>query len=188
VYRGATSQLSAPISFIVGSGGHRITAVATKIVYRCRSGRTISESLEGLSNDQAEPITASHTFSITFSGAESEDIVGSIDVANGEMSGTLSAKWQTHRYGLCSTGRVSWTAQHTAPVPSTIALTSAGNHHGWTNQAGHILMTVAPGGRQLTDLEFSATYECPRHHAVHLTESFLTPTEPAHWKASGHLR
>jgi trypsin len=185
VYRGATSQLSAPISLIVGSGGHRITAVATKIVYRCRSGRTISEPLEGLSNEQAEPITASHTFSITFSGAESEDIVGSIAVANEEMSGTLSARWQTHRYGLCSTGRVSWTAQHTAPALSTVALTSAGNYHGWTNQAGHILMTVAPGGRQLTELEFSATYECPRRHSVHLTESFLTPTEPTALESFG---
>jgi len=178
VYRGTTSQSSTPISFVVGSGGHRVTAIATKIVYRCRSGQTITEPLEGLSNDESEPITASHTFTITFSGSESESIAGSINAADGAMSGTLVAKWQTHRYGLCSTGRVSWTAQRTAPALSTMALATAGNDHGWTNQGGHILMTVAAGGRQLTDLEFTAVYECPNHHSVHLTESFLGPTEP----------
>jgi hypothetical protein len=183
VYRGTTSQSSTPISLLVGSGGHRVTAIATNIVYRCRGGHTITEPLEGLSNDESEPITASHTFTITFSGSESESIAGAIDAADGEMSGTLVAKWQTHRYGLCSTGRVSWTAQRTAPALSTVALASAGSDHGWTNQGGHILMTVAAGGRQLTDLEFSAVYDCPHHHSVHLTESFLGPTEP--WALEG---
>lgn len=46
-------------------------------------------------------------------------------------------------------------------------------------------MTVTPGGRQLTDLEFSATYACHRHHAVNLTESFLTPPEPAALESFG---
>jgi hypothetical protein len=168
---------------LVGSGGHRVTGIATKIIYRCRAGHTISEPLEGLSNGESEPITASHTFTITFSGSESESIAGAINAADGAMSGTLVAKWQTHRYGLCSTGRVSWTAQRTAPALSTVALASAGSYHGWTNQDGHILMTVAAGGRQLTDLEFSAVYGCPHHHSVHLTESFLGPTEP--WALEG---
>jgi len=183
VYRGATSQSSTPIGLVVGAGGHRVTAVATKVIYRCRGGHTISEPLEGLSNGESEPITASDTFTITFSGSESESIVGAINAGDGAMSGTLIAKWQTHRYGLCSTGRVSWTAQRTAPALSTVALATVGNYHGWTNQGGHILMTVAAGGRQLTDLEFFAVYGCPHHHSVHLTESFLGPTEP--WALEG---
>ncbi len=178
VYRGATSQSSTPISLVVGAGGHRVTAIATKVIYRCRGGHSITEPLEGLSNGESEPITTSHTFTITFSGSESESIAGAIDAADGSMSGTLIAKWQTHRYGLCSTGRVSWTAQRTAQALATAALASAGNYHGWTNQGGHILMTLAVGGRQLTALEFSAVYECPHHHSIHLTESFLGPTEP----------
>jgi|GEM_PF-1014125 len=178
VYRGTTSQSSIPISFVVGSGGKRVTAVATTIVYRCRSGHTITEPLGGLSNGESEPITAS-TFKVTFSeGSESEAMEGAINPANGEMSGTLTARWKTHRYGLCSTGRVSWVAQRQAAVASTDALTTAGNYNGWTNQNDHILITVAPNGRQLTDLDFSALYECPRHHSVHMTESFLTPAEP----------
>jgi V8-like Glu-specific endopeptidase len=183
VYRGTTSQSSAPMSLVVGSGGHRVTAIATKIIYRCRAGHTISEPLEGLSNGEAEPITARHTFTITFSGSESESIAGAINVTDSAMSGTLIAKWQTRSYGLCSTGHVSWTAQRTAPALATAALATVGNYHGWTNQGGHILMTVATGGRQLTDLEFSAIYECPHHHSVHLTESFLSPAEP--WSLEG---
>jgi hypothetical protein len=135
--------------------------------------------MEGLSNGESEPITTSHTFKVTFSESpESEIVEGTIDPANGEMSGTLTARWKTHRYGLCSTGRVSWVAQRQVAVASTDALTTAGNYHGWTNQNGHILITVASNGRQLTDLEFSALYECSRHHSVHMIESFLTPTEP----------
>jgi hypothetical protein len=107
-------------------------------------GHSITKPLEGLSNDESEPITTSHT---------------------------------------CSTGRVSWRAQRTAPALATAALASAGNYHGWTNQGGHILMAVAVGGRQLTDLEFSAVYGCPHDHRVHLTESFLGPTEP--WALEG---
>jgi hypothetical protein len=183
VYRGTTSQSSTPIGLVVGAGGHRVTALATKVIYRCRGGHAITEPLEGLSNGESEPITSSHTFTITFSGSESESIAGAIDTADGAMSGTLTAKWQTHRYGFCTTGRVSWTAQRNAPAPATSALASAGNLRGWTNQGGHILMTVAAGGRQLTDLEFSAVYECPHHRSVHLTESFLGPTEP--WALEG---
>jgi hypothetical protein len=133
-----------------------------------------------LSNGEPEPITTSHTFTVRFSGGpESETITGSINPANGAMSGTLTAKWTTHRYGLCSTGHVPWTAQRMAAAASTAPLATAGDHHGWTNQNGHILVTVAPGGRALTGLEFSATYKCPRHHNVHMSESFLTPSEPA---------
>ncbi|MGH2902606.1 MAG: S1 family peptidase [Solirubrobacteraceae bacterium] len=178
VYRGATSQASTPISLVVGSGGRRVTAIATNIIYHCHSGHTIGVPLDGLSNGEIEPITARHTFTVKFSGAETETVTGAIDSADGGMSGTLVANWKTHHYGLCSTGHVSWTAQHSAPRPSTDALTPAGNYHGWTNQTGHIDVTVAASGRQLTDLEFSAVYACPRHHRVRMTESFLSPTEP----------
>jgi hypothetical protein len=108
VYRGTTSQPSTPISLVVGSGGHRVTAVATKIVYHCRSGHTITEPLEGLSNGESEPITASHTFTIAFSGAESESITGAIDVADGEMSGTLAAKATSHGPHSAQLQRLRW--------------------------------------------------------------------------------
>jgi hypothetical protein len=178
VYRGSTSQTSTPISVVVGAGGRRVTALATKVLYRCRSGHSITEPMEGLSNGEPEPITATHTFTVTFSGAESETITGAIDAADGEMSGTLSARWQTHRYGLCSTGRISWSAQRSQVPLSSAPLAGAGNYHGWTNQGDHILITVANEGRQLTDVQFSAQYECPHHHSLHLTESFLSPSEP----------
>jgi len=178
VYRGTTSQAATPFSVIVGSGGHRVTAVATQIVYHCRSGHTLTEPLEGLSNGDAEPITASHTFTVTFSGGpETQTITGTINPAAGALSGAISAIWHTHRYGLCTTGRISWNAQRSVTA-SAAALAPTGNYRGWTNQSGHITLAIAPGGRQLTDLEFSAEYECPRHHNVHLTESFLSPSEP----------
>jgi hypothetical protein len=178
VYRGSTSQTSTPIGVVVGAGGRRVTALATKGLYRCHAGHTITEPMEGLSNGEPEPITATHTFTVTFSGAENETITGAIDAADGEMSGTLSARWQTHRYGLCSTGRISWSAQRSQVPLSTAPLAGAGNYHGWTNQGDHILITVAHEGRQLTDVQFSAQYQCPHHHSLHLTESFLSLSEP----------
>ena len=176
-YRGSTSQ-STPINVVVGTGGHRITAIATKVVYHCHTGNSITEPMDGLSNDEAEPISASHTFTVTFSGEESQTITGAIDAANGGMAGTISAHWLTHRYGLCSAGRISWSAQRTPSPVSTAALAGAGNYHGWTNQSGHVFIAVAKEGRQLIDVQFSAHYQCARHHSLHLTESFLGATEP----------
>ncbi|MCW3019105.1 MAG: peptidase and chymotrypsin/Hap [Solirubrobacterales bacterium] len=178
LYRGSTSQ-STPINVVVGAGGHRITAIATKIVYRCRAGHSITEPMDGLSNGESEPINASHAFTVAFSGEENETITGAIDAANGEMSGSISAHWRTHRYGLCSTGRISWSAQRAPATLSTTALAGAGNYRGWTNQGGHVLITVAHEGRQLIDVQFSARYQCPGHRSLHLTESFLSPTEPS---------
>lgn len=178
VYRGATSQANATIGVVVGSGGKQLTAIATTATYRCQSGHSFSEPLEGLSNGEPESITASHTFTVSFAeGANNETLSGSIDQAQGEITGTLTAKRRTRRYGPCSTGRVSWTAQRSAAAASTAALTSPGDYDGWTNQNDRITATVAPDGRQLSGLEFSARYACPRHHGVRLTKSFLTPSD-----------
>ena len=114
-----------------------------------------------------------HTFTITFAGeGESQAILGKVDAASGQMSGTLSARWHTRRYGLCSTGHVSWTAQRRASPPATAAIATVGRYSGWTNQSGRISFDVATGGRQLTALAFSAVYRCPGRHSVHLSESF----------------
>jgi hypothetical protein len=172
VYRGVTSQEHAKIGVVIGSGGRRLTAIATTVTYRCRSGHSFSEPLEGLSNGEPESITASHTFTVNFAyGAENETVSGAIDQAHGEITGTLTSEWRTHRYGLCSTGLVSWTAQRSAAAASTAALTSPGDYDGRTNQNDRITVTVAPNGRQLSGLEFSAKYACPRHHSIHLTFS-----------------
>jgi hypothetical protein len=184
VYRGSTSQ-STPINIVVGAGGHRITAIATKIVYLCRAGHSITEPMNGLSNEESEPISASHTFTVAFSGKERETVTGAIDAENGEMSGTISARWLTHRYGLCSTGHISWVAQRTSPPLSTTVLAGAGNYHGWTNQDGHVFISVAHEGRQLTDVQFSARYQCAGHRSLHLAESFLSPTEPSPLESLG---
>jgi hypothetical protein len=178
VYRGSTSQPSTPISVVVGAGGRRITAIATKVLYHCPTGNSITEPLEGLSNGEPQPLTEAHSFALTFAGAEKESIAGTIDPATGHMSGALSARWRTHRYGLCTTGHISWSAQRSQTPPPTATLAGTGSYHGWTNQAGHILLTVPAEGRQLTRVQFSADYHCPQHHTLHLTETFLSPSEP----------
>jgi hypothetical protein len=177
VYRGSTSQ-GAALGIVAGAGGSRVTAIATRLTYRCRSGHSLTEPLEGLSNREYESITPSHTFSIGFARAyENQAIAGTIDPARGDVSGILRGTWRTRRYGLCSTGAISWSAHRPVAAASTSRVAAAGRYKGWTNQEGHIGLTVAGDGKELAGLTFSATYVCPRHHSVRMTESFLSAAD-----------
>jgi hypothetical protein len=178
VYRGTAGKPGKPIGFVIGSGAHNLTALASTVVYRCRSGHLITKPLDGLSNDESWPLTATDKFTVRFSASrENDTIAGVIDPTRGQMSGTLTGTLDTQRYGLCSTGIVSWSARRSVASFSSGRRAAAGSYHGQTDEGDPIVLTVVPSGKQLDRLEFSAVYECPRHHSLRITRSFLTPTD-----------
>ncbi len=174
VWRGAAGRPAKPIGFVIGAGGQRLTALASTVVYRCRSGHLITEPLDGLSNDESWPLTATNKFTVRFSaGRENDTIAGAIDPTAGRMSGTLTGTLDTQRYGLCSTGAVTWSARRSGASASSSTRAAAGSYHAQTDEGDRIVLGVVPDGKRLDRLEFSAAYECPGHHSLHITRSFI---------------
>lgn len=174
VYGGTTSQSQEPIAFVVGSGGRRLTALSTTLVYRCRSGKTFAEPSAWLSNRISEPLTASHSFALTSSGNPRETVSGTVNPQSGTAAGTLIATYRTSRYGRCSTGRVTWSAGRVAARAPTAQIAAPGAYNGWVEPNQHIALRLAPDGRSLVGVHFSAKYKCPRGHSMHPTEWFLS--------------
>jgi hypothetical protein len=176
VWRGTLGKEAKSIGLVIGSAGHRLTALAATVVYRCRSGHLITEPLHRLSNDESWPLTATDNFTIRFSaGRENDTVAGAIDPTGARMSGTLTGTLDTQRYGLCSTGAVPWSARHSVASASSSTRAAAGSYYAQTDEGDRIVLGVVPDGKRLDRLEFSAVYECPRHHSLHITRSFLTP-------------
>ena len=173
VYRGATSQSQAPIALVAGAGGKRITAITTTITYYCHDGHTLSEPLNALSNYEPEELRADHSFSGTFNGNPLDAITGTFNAQAGTVSGSLAGVYDTHRYGSCSTGNVTWSAQRQATAAATAKLAAPGSYTGWS-ETGRMGITVSANGRELVGLHFSAAYQCPHSHRLHSTWSFLS--------------
>jgi secreted trypsin-like serine protease len=176
IYRGRTNQSSGSISLVIA--GHRLTALAAKVVYRCRSGRTITESLDGLSRNESEQLSSSHAFEVKFSSAGENDVItGAADPSRGTISGTLQGSLLVRGDGLCSTGILPWSARHARVAASKTSNANAGSYYGQTNGGGQIALTVASGGRRLERVEFSATYECTGGRVLHMAKSFVLPSD-----------
>ena len=178
VYRGHTSQFSASIGLVIA--GHRLTAIAAKVLYRCRSGRAIAEPLDGLSRAESERLASSHAFEVKLSSAgESDVITGVTDPSRGTIAGTLQGSLLTRSDGLCSTGTVSWSAHRGRVAASKKSSAGAGSYYGQTNEGGQIALTIDSGGRRLERVEISVASECTGHRTLHMVKAFeLSSDEP----------
>lgn len=187
VYRGRTSQHGRSIGVVVGSHGKRLTALATSIVYRCRSGHTLSAPLEGLSGGESARIGKGHRFTVVFVGPGTKTTIhGSLDPAAGRLQGTLRSVWRSRRYGRCAVSHLHWTASRVPPPSATVALAPHGGYMGRTASHGSIALRIASSGRDLTGISFSALYLCRRHHhTLHRTDEVLSVRSPEALASAG---
>lgn len=170
VYLGGADQPSESIGMVIEGG--RLTGLASTVVYRCRSDKTITKPLDGLSRNESEPLDANHDFEVKFSsGSQSDIVTGAVDPSRGSISGTLQGSLTAHG-GSCSTGSISWRAHRAKAYVSKARGVGAGSYYGQTNGGGQIAIRVARDGRRLEQVEFSAEYQCPRHHRLRMAKSF----------------
>lgn len=179
VYRGHTSQRSSSIAMVVGSGGRRLTALATSILYRCRSGHRFSEPLEGLSDAEPATIGSGGRFTVVFEGPKTTTTLhGRLDPAAGTANGRLRSVWLSPRYGRCKASHVRWSATR-APQPSaSVALAAHGGYRGRVGSHGRIRLRIDASGRQLTGIDFTTVFHCRRHRTMRLTDRVLSTGEP----------